>query len=221
MEKYSTEDYESRTERRIRFQVENNLLREGQSVHVGTYFNQLEDIKSGNVLDKACRKCGVKKPVTEFHVDLTYKNTRRHDCKSCHKERQRPPQPQPRKKQTLCQFELCIRFGLQDNLGHRTLASSIELWAKLGYNKEDLARHIESQFEDWMNWENNGRMPRGGERKVTWQFDHKIPRGCFAYKSLDDKDFKDCWSLENLRPLDSVDNAVLGHEFKRMKKDRL
>ena len=221
MKNYNTEEYEARTERRIRLQVENSSLREEQLRYVDNYFNQLEDIKSGRDQGKACKVCGVKKPITEFHIDLTYKNVRRNDCKSCHKNRQPRQWRQTNKKRKLAQFESTVRFDIEDKLGYRTLASSFELWNILGYDKEDLAKHLESQFEDWMNWGNNGRMPRGGERKVTWQLDHKIPRGCFAYKSLDDKGFKDCWSLENLRPLDSVDNAVLGHEFKIMKKDRL
>ena len=60
MRDYSKEEYELKTERRIRFQVESNLLREKQFVHIDTYFNQMEDIRSGNILDKVCRKCGVK-----------------------------------------------------------------------------------------------------------------------------------------------------------------
>lgn len=221
MKEYSIEEYELRTERRIRFQVENNLLREQQSAHIDVYFNQLEGIRSGNVLDKVCRKCGVKKPITNFHVDLTYKNVRRNSCKSCHKKIQNPRPQRSSKKQTLCQFEQQIRFNIEDNLGSRTLASSIELWATLGYNKEDLARHIESQFEDWMNWENNGRVPKTGQKKITWQLDHKIPRDCFEYDSLNDKGFKECWALENLRPLDSVDNLSLGMEYQKRKKGRL
>lgn len=221
MKEYSIEEYELRTERRIRFQVENNLLREQQSVHIDAYFNQLEDIRSGNVLDKVCRKCGVKKPITNFHVDLTYKSARRHSCKICHKKVQNPRPKLSSKKQTLNQFEQQIRRNIEDNLGGRTLASSIELWAILGYNKEDLARHIESQFEDWMNWENNGRVPKTGQKKITWQLDHKIPRDCFEYDNLNDKGFKECWALENLRPLDSVDNLSLGIEYRKIKKGRL
>tara|TARA_Y100001938_G_scaffold147001_1_gene227201 strand:+ start:688 stop:1353 length:666 start_codon:yes stop_codon:yes gene_type:complete len=218
MKNYNTEEYEARTERRIRLQVESSSLRKKQLAHVDNYFNQLEDIKSGRDQGKACKVCGVKKPITEFHVDLTYKNARRSECKSCHKNRQNRRPRRTTKKRKLAQLELTVRNDIEDKLGYRTLASSFELWNILGYDKEDLAKHLESQFEDWMNWENNGRAPKGCERKMTWQLDHIIPRGCFPYENLNEENFKECWALKNLRPIDSVDNLFLGLEYKNTKE---
>ena len=38
---------------------------------------------------KKCSKCGVKKPLSEFHKHTTAKDGRRPDCKACVRERQR------------------------------------------------------------------------------------------------------------------------------------
>lgn len=52
--------------------------------------------------------------------------------------------------------------------------------------------HLESQFTSEMNWENYGEY---------WEIDHVIPKQKLKYNSPEDKNFKICWSLKNLRPL--------------------
>lgn len=39
-----------------------------------------------------------------------------------------------------------------------------------------------------------------------WELDHIIPRNLFNYSNVDDRDFKICWSLMNLRPVLCSDN---------------
>ena len=43
----------------------------------------------------------------------------------------------------------------------------------LGCSFEDFKKHIESQWEDWMNWDNYGLY--NGEECYGWDFDHIIP----------------------------------------------
>lgn len=43
----------------------------------------------------------------------------------------------------------------------------------LGCTFEQFKQHIESQFEPWMNWENQGKF--NGESNYGWDLDHKIP----------------------------------------------
>lgn len=74
----------------------------------------------------------------------------------------------------------------------------------LGYTIEELKEHLEHQFEDWMNWDNLGLTAT--KEKETWQIDHIIPVNTFNIKKIGDEEFRKCWALDNLRPLDSYIN---------------
>lgn len=63
----------------------------------------------------------------------------------------------------------------------------------LNYTLQDLCQHLESQFTSKMSWSNYGEY---------WEIDHIIPQNVFSITSPDDSDFKICWSLANLRPLE-------------------
>lgn len=67
----------------------------------------------------------------------------------------------------------------------------------LSYDRESLRQHLESQFTPEMNWDNYGSY---------WEIDHIIPKNQFNYESIESKEFKICWSLLNLRPLESYKN---------------
>ena len=62
----------------------------------------------------------------------------------------------------------------------------------VGYTLEDLIKHLETQFNDKMNWTNYGNY---------WEIDHIKPISSFGYIVPEDKEFKLCWALSNLRPL--------------------
>jgi len=68
-------------------------------------------------------------------------------------------------------------------------------WETLvGYSLEGLMKHLEKQFTSKMNWENFGKY---------WHIDHKRPKSWFGSTS---EDFKQCWSLKNLQPLEKYKN---------------
>jgi hypothetical protein len=69
----------------------------------------------------------------------------------------------------------------------------------LGCSREGLRRWIESQFEEWMTWENNGPV-----RKGYWQIDHIVP--CSWFDQLDEDQAAICWHHHNLRPICAVHN---------------
>lgn len=74
-------------------------------------------------------------------------------------------------------------------------------WEHLvGYSVEELAHHLERQFQKGMTWENMGR---GRDR---WHIDHIVPRIAFHYEDTDHEAFRACWALTNLRPLWSTEN---------------
>lgn len=83
----------------------------------------------------------------------------------------------------------CFYSRINENLKHHIERK--QLWKILGYTYRQLCEHIESQFQNGMNWENHG----------DWEFDHIIPISHFNYKSTEDEEFKACWKLENIQPL--------------------
>lgn len=77
---------------------------------------------------------------------------------------------------------------------------------------QELHDHLESLFEPWMNWDNHGiydvtSWNDDDSSTWTWQIDHIIPQSKLPYTSMDDENFRKCWSLSNLRPLSAKQNV--------------
>lgn len=81
-------------------------------------------------------------------------------------------------------------------LSGRTKDSQVII-ERCGYTAQQLRNHIESLFDENMNWSNYGEY---------WELDHIKPRNRFYYESYDDEQFKQCWALNNLRPLEVKEN---------------
>lgn len=92
-----------------------------------------------------------------------------------------------------------IRQGLKNQNKYK----SESILCKINYTINELKLHIESQWESWMNWDNYGKVSLN---KKTWQLDHIIPQSMLIYDSMDHINFLKCWSLTNLRPLESMEN---------------
>src|SRR5690606_16346442 len=81
----------------------------------------------------------------------------------------------------------------------------------LNYSVLDLKNHLEQRFELWMSWDNWGvydskNWDDNDTSTWTWQIDHIMPVSKFNIQSVNDDEFKKCWSLENLRPISSKEN---------------
>jgi len=105
-----------------------------------------------------------------------------------------------------------IREALKCNGGSKNGESILKY---LPYTIKELKKHLESKFESWMNWKNNGlyRIKYwNNEDNSTWfwQIDHIIPQSTLRYKSMKEENFKKCWALENLRPLSAKENLLKG-----------
>lgn len=107
-----------------------------------------------------------------------------------------------------------IRFRLKGNISKAIIKKlKKRLSSKKGkstftflpYTIEDLIQHLESLFQLGMTWKNYG--PRG------WHIDHKRPDCSFNYKSVDDKEFQECWALKNLQPLWAEENEKKGGRY--------
>lgn len=78
----------------------------------------------------------------------------------------------------------------------------------LPYSIQELKEHLENQFEPWMSWSNWGSFHKNkwNDDNIdtwTWNIDHIIPHATFKYTNMNDEEFKRCWALSNLRPLNS------------------
>lgn len=83
----------------------------------------------------------------------------------------------------------------------------------LEYDIKDLKDHLEKQFEAWMTWDNYGKYSAqtwddNDPSTWTWNIDHIIPQSKLPYTSMEDDNFKKCWSLDNLRPLSAKQNLI-------------
>ena len=78
-------------------------------------------------------------------------------------------------------------------------------WETLvGYTCQDLTEHLEKQFDENMSWENYGSY---------WEIDHIRPKSLFHFDNSEDIEFKECWALENLQPLEKTINKKKGNKL--------
>jgi hypothetical protein len=103
------------------------------------------------------------------------------------------------------------KYLAEYNLSKNNLSILDHLPFELG----NLKIHIESLFEPWMTWESWGMFdPKtwddNDQSTWTWQLDHIVPHSTFKYASMEDDEFKRCWSLDNLRPYSAKQNCIDG-----------
>jgi len=108
-----------------------------------------------------------------------------------YKKQRRRDDPTFRLRERISNAIYCVLF--RDN--HTGKRSST--WEHLPYTPVQLREHIESQFEDWMTWDNYGS---------HWHIDHIYPQSRLPYDSFDHPNFQKCWALENLQPLEKFEN---------------
>lgn len=107
------------------------------------------------------------------------------------------------------------RTAIYTSLKERNVEKQSNTFDLLPYTLEELIEHLEKQFSKGMTWENYGE----------WYVDHIKPISKFNIKTTEDDEFKECWSLRNLRPLWGEENLtkgnkVIAHQYKiRMDKE--
>lgn len=74
------------------------------------------------------------------------------------------------------------------------------------YTLQDLMEHLEKQFDESMTWDNYGSY---------WQVDHIKPQSLFNYSLPSDKEFMECWALENLQPLEAKENMRKANRYEK------
>lgn len=95
------------------------------------------------------------------------------------------------------------RTAVWQMLKERNVNKTNKTFVLLGYSIEELMSHLEKQFTEGMTWDNYGE----------WHVDHIKPMTSFNFKTVDDAEFKECWSLANLQPLWGSDNLSKGPRY--------
>jgi hypothetical protein len=104
-----------------------------------------------------------------------------------------------------------MRTAICNSLKRKGLSKKETDWQKaVGYTVEQLKEHLEKQFDDKMNWENHGTL---------WHIDHIKPKSLFEYDSIDNPEFKKCWSLDNLQPLEAKENIRKSNKYTEPNED--
>jgi hypothetical protein len=99
---------------------------------------------------------------------------------------------------------------VRETMNARYIKKNGNIFDHLPYTVKELKQHLESLWEPWMNWENYGGNLRDMSKK-TWHIDHVIPQIKFNFATMNDIAFKECWSLQNLRPLEKMENCKKGY----------
>ena len=98
-----------------------------------------------------------------------------------------------------------ISSAIRVDLKHRKASKNGRRWEKLvGYTIQQLSEHLEKQFDENMTWENQGSY---------WHIDHIKPKSLFTYNDAECEEFRKCWGLENLRPLEGRENIRKSNKY--------
>jgi len=159
---------------------------------------------------KICKKCNNGVSLDNFFKDSKSKDGLQSYCKICKSSgvsEYYKNNPDKRSKPTKEERRLIYyKKRLNQNISRRMRQSlksnkNGNKWETLvTYTLEDLKKHLEKQFSEGMNWENYGE----------WHIDHIRPISSYVIENYEDKSFKDCWSLNNLRPLWAKENLSKG-----------
>jgi len=145
------------------------------------------------------------------------KERKREWRKEYDKEYNRKPEVKERKKEYMkekyknnLEYRLssCVRGSLSRSLKKFKLKKENKTFEILDFTLFDLINHLESQFDEDMNWDNYGSY---------WHLDHIRPVSSFSFKSTDCPEFKKCWSLSNLQPLEASENLSKNSYFEGVK----
>jgi len=128
--------------------------------------------------------------LNEYHKEWREKNIDKH------REKKRNYQKHKRHTDPIYKLISNFRTAIYIVLKENKLDKYSNYFNMVGYSALDLKEHLEKQFTDGMTWENYGE----------WHIDHIKPISLFVFESVDDKEFKECWSLNNLQPMWGVEN---------------
>lgn len=161
-----------------------------------------------------CRECSAKRRKLHYATNRekenaggkVYKEKNKERCNELAREwkKNNPDKVRERKHRYYLENMKKPKFRLEMNITNsirkrvKLNRQDRKLQDLLGYSTEELMKHLESKFKPEMNWENHGSY---------WHIDHVKPKSWFNYASTDDAEFKACWALSNLQPLEASINC--------------
>lgn len=174
---------------------------------------------------KECFKCDSIKSICEFGYDSRTATKLRSRCKECdaksykeyaskNKDKINANRRNLRKdpiKAILFSMRARQRTLFKSNGVKKPQPQTAILKKLLGCSVEECKIHIESQFEDKMNWNNRGRY------MDNWQIDHIIPVSLSELDEngnlLDTEMNRKIWHYTNLQPLWTIDNLKKSNKY--------
>lgn len=108
------------------------------------------------------------------------------------------------KKRYNSDFKIRINNNISSSLRSRIKNKPTGTLRHLDFTIEELIIHLEALFLNGMTWNNYGKV---------WHIDHIKPVKLFKFESVNDIEFKKCWSLKNLQPLFALDNLQKGSKY--------
>lgn len=156
---------------------------------------------------KKCTKCKIVQPSENFSKHSKSSDGFQPWCKECcishRKIRMKEPEYHAKRNAEIREYHRNNNLSRLRNkmrefirrVSPTKLSSSQKI---LGYSAQELLRHIESQFQPGMTWEN----------RSEWHIDHIKPISVFLAEGIDD--IKIINSLSNLQPMWAHENLSKG-----------
>jgi hypothetical protein len=106
-----------------------------------------------------------------------------------------------------------ISRAVSQAIKKRNIKKDASIFKYLGYSVKELAFHLESRFENWMNWNNYGMydLNTWNDNDTStwkWNIDHIVPQSKLPFDSINHENFIKCWQLNNLRPYNAKLNCL-------------
>ena len=129
--------------------------------------------------------------------DMRYRENNKEKKNAYNNEYQKKQRAECSQFRLNCNIRRAISLSLKGNKNGRH-------WEGLvGFTLIELKSHLEKQFDENMGWQNYGS---------SWVIDHTLPLYCFK-DSSEEIILKKGWALQNLRPLDKIENAKKGKQL--------
>lgn len=164
-----------------------------------------------SVSEKFCPSCKKTLPALQFNKNYSRSDGLVTYCRDCRRSRNAAIQRKRNSSSPKHNIDNRVACGIRDALKRGYPAASV--FESLGYNAEQLRRHLLSTLPDGFSWDDF--------LIARLEIDHHRPRCLFEYDSTDSPAFLECWALSNLRLIPKEDNnAKLRDDYGEKRTNR-